>query len=116
MDIKQYVQNGHIYSTNKLLREKYQSWLKPIFLSFWRWEKISLDYVSLFPTSFFMGITYSYILILTNCLIKMYHYKSTISMKAKKAAKIFYQTVFRLHSLLQAIISNRDSQFSSEFW
>lgn len=51
-----------------------------------------------------MSVTFFYILVFTDCLTKMYHYEPTASMEIKEAADIFYQTVFRLHSLSKATI------------
>ena len=53
-----------------------------------------------------MGITYLYILVFTDRLTKMYHYEPIVSMEARKAADIFYQTVFRLHALPEATVSD----------
>lgn len=62
-----------------------------------------------------MNVTYFYILVFKDCLKKIYHYEPTVTLEAKEAAQIFYQTIFRLHSLSKAIIFDQGSQFSSEF-
>ena len=105
-DIKRYIRNCHTCSRNKPLREKYQGWLKLILPPSRRWKEVLLDYVGLFPASTFIGITYLYILVFTDRLTKMYHYELTVSMEAREAADIFYQTVFRLYGLSEAIVSD----------
>lgn len=115
-DVKRYVRNCHTCSRNKPSREKYQGWLKPIPPPSRRWKEVSLDYVGPFPASTFMGVTYFYILVFTDRLTKMYHYEPMVTLEARESAQIFYQTVFRLHGLPEATVSDRGSQFTSEFW
>lgn len=62
-----------------------------------------------------MGITNFYIFVFTNWLTKIYYYKPTITLEAKKAAQTFVQTVFRLYGFQKAIVSNQDFQFISKF-
>src|ERR1043165_8919104 len=38
------------------------------------------------------------------------------SVTALEVARIFFHNIFKNHSLLQAIISDRDLQFTSKFW
>ena len=63
-----------------------------------------------------MGIIYSYILVFTDRLTKIYHYEPTVSIKAREAADIIYQTVFRLYGFPETTVSDRGFQFTFKFW
>ena len=57
------------------------------------------------------------IMVMVDMLTKASHFipiKSTY--KADAIAKIFMKDIFRLHGLPKAIISDRDTKFTSNFW
>ena len=50
-------------------------------------------------------------------MTKMVHFVAcTKEMTTPKYARIFVDTVFRLHGFAKVIISDRDPQFTSKFW
>ena len=57
------------------------------------------------------------IVVFVDRLSKMVHFQPTVtSASAPDIAKIFFNTIFRLHGMPTAIISDRDSRFTSLFW
>ena len=79
----------------------------------WKWEVISMDFITGFPMT--LRQHDSSIVAVEN-LTKASHFipvKSTY--KADAIAKIFMKEIFRLHGLPKAIISNRDTKFTSNF-
>src|SRR4051812_6930972 len=57
------------------------------------------------------------ILVMVDTLSKMVHFIPTKTMAtAPKIAELFFKNIFHLHGLPRAIISNRDTKFTSWFW
>ena len=52
-----------------------------------------MNYVGSLLASTFMGVTYCYVLIFVNCLIKMRHLVLTATMKVEEATQAFYTYV-----------------------
>jgi hypothetical protein len=75
-----------------------------------------MNYVKSLNFSIFMRIIYRYILVFIDRLFKMRHFVFISTMKVEKVANSFYQNVWKLHDLLDALISNRDTQFIFDFW
>jgi hypothetical protein len=63
-----------------------------------------------------MRIIYRYVLVFIDRLFKMRHFVSTIFMKVEKAVNSFYQNVWKLHDLSDALTFDRDTQFIFDFW
>jgi hypothetical protein len=75
-----------------------------------------MNYVRSLNLSIFMRIIYRYILIFIDQLFKMRHFVLISMMKVNEVANSFYQNVWKLHDLLDVLISNRDAQFIFDFW
>jgi hypothetical protein len=75
-----------------------------------------MNYVKLLNFNIFMKIIYRYILVFIDRLFKMRHFVLISTMKVEKVANSFYQNIWKLHDLLDALISNRDTQFIFDFW
>jgi hypothetical protein len=75
-----------------------------------------MNYVRSLNLSIFMRIIYRYILIFIDRLFKMRHFVLILTMKVDEVANSFYQNVWKLHDLLDVLISNRDAQFIFDFW
>ena len=114
--VKRFIRNCHTCRRSKPSRQRYQGWLRPLSPPERRWRDVSMDYVGPLPPSTFMGITYRYILVFIDRLSKMRHFVPTTSMEVEEAANSFYQNVWKLHGLPDALISDRGTQFTSDFW
>ena len=56
------------------------------------------------------------LLIVVDRLSKMAYYIPTTSdVNSKQIAKLFFDNIFRLHGIPNSIVSDRDTQFTSEF-
>ena len=75
-----------------------------------------MDYVGPLSASTFMSVTYHYVLIFVDCLIKMRHLVLTATMKVEEATQAFYTYVWKLHGLPESFVSDRGTQFTSEIW
>src|SRR3954469_16400681 len=57
------------------------------------------------------------IVVFVDCLSKQAHFQAvTTNITAPETAKVFIDTVFKLHGLPQVIVCNRDVRFTSNFW
>ena len=60
---------------------------------------------------------YDAVVVFVDRLTKMIHaIPTTITVDAPGLAQIFFKEIFRLHGLPKAIVSDRDTRFTSIFW
>ena len=88
--------------------------LQPFPILEWKWEVISMDFITWFPMTM---KHHDSIIVVVDKLTKSSHFipvKSTY--KDDAIAKIFMKEIFRLHGLPKAVISYRDTKFTSNFW
>ncbi len=100
----------------KLSRQWTQEWL--CFLSIFErcWRDIFMNYVNSLSLSIFMNITYRYVLVFVDRLIKMRHLVLITSMKVEEVINCFYAHVWKHHDLLEFFMSDRDTQFIFDVW
>ncbi len=63
-----------------------------------------------------MSITYKYVLVFVDRLIKMRHLVLITSMKVEEVINCFYAHVWKHHDLLEFFMSDRDTQFIFDVW
>ena len=88
--------------------------LLPLPIPEWKWEVISVDFITGFPKSKKKN---DYVMVVVDKLSKDAHFipvKSTY--KVVNIADIFMKEVFRLHGIPKTIISNRDVKITGKFW
>nr|XP_009769407.1 PREDICTED: uncharacterized protein LOC104220269 [Nicotiana sylvestris] len=80
----------------------------------WKWEMIKMDFIIGLPRSF---RKHDSIWVIVDRLTKSAHFlpvKTTDS--AEDYAKLYIKEIFRLHGTPLSIISDRDAQFTANFW
>ena len=78
-----------------------------------KWSQITTDLVTELPEA----EGYTAVAVFADRLTKMVHFAPcTKKVTAPEYAKIFVDTVFRHHGLLDVIISDQDPRFTSRFW
>jgi hypothetical protein len=88
--------------------------LQPLPIPEWKWETISMDFITGLPTSTRYNDA---IMVVVDKLSKSAHFipvKSTC--KAIDIAIIFMKEIFILHGMPKEIVSDRDTKLSSNFW
>jgi hypothetical protein len=88
--------------------------LQPLPVPEWKWETISLDFITGFPKTQKHNDS---IMVVIDKLSKSAHFnpvKSTF--KVIKTVEIFMKEIFRLHGIPKMVISDRDIKFTSSFW
>ena len=87
--------------------------LRPLEVPEQAWEGISMDFVERLPKSIGKDV----ILIVVDRLTKFRHFLSlTHPFSAQEVARVFLDSVVKLHGVLKTIVSNRDKIFTSNFW
>ena len=88
--------------------------LQPLPVPEWKWEVISIDFITGLPMTWRQHDSIMVVVDkLTNesCFIPV---NSTY--KTGAIAKLFMKDIFRLHGFPKAIIFDRDTKFTSNFW
>jgi hypothetical protein len=88
--------------------------LHPLPIPEWKWETISMDFITGLPTSTKQNDA---IMVVVDKLSKYSHFtpvKSTC--KAIDIVQVFMKEVFQLHGMPREIISDRDTKFTSNLW
>jgi hypothetical protein len=88
--------------------------LQPLPIPEWKWETISLDFITGFPKTQKKNDS---IMVVIDKLSKSTHFipvKSTY--KSINIIEIFMKEIFRLHGIPKMVISDRDVKFTSTFW
>ena len=88
--------------------------LQPLPIPEWKWEVVTINFITKFPWS---SNRHDSIMVVVNKLTKAAHFvpvKSTH--KATNIAEIYMKEIARLNGIPKAIVSDRDSKFTSNFW
>ena len=114
--VQRFVQNCHVCTRFKLFRQRTQEWLCLLSVLERRWRDVFMNYVDSLSLSIFMSITYKYVLVFVDCLIKIKHLVLITSMKVEEVINCFYVHVWKHHDLLEFFMSDRDTQFIFNIW
>ena len=115
IDIQQYIKTCLECQRNKVRNIKARGLLQPLPVPARRWEDISMDYITHLPTCLESGNDSVWVVV--DRLSKMCHFvpcHHTIT--AKQTAKLFIKEIFRLHGIPKTIVSDRDKNFTFNFW
>ena len=86
--------------------------LKPLEVPIRQWSSVSLDLITGLPPS----NCHDTLLVIVDRLWKMSHYIPTFTdMNSKGIARLYFDHIFRLYSIPDSVVSNRETQFISEF-
>jgi len=111
--VKDFIQKCDVCQRNKSDLAVYPGLLHPLSIPDVVWSQISMDFIDGLPKSY----GYEVILVVVDRLSKYGHF---LPLKhpytAQSVAKVFLDTVVRLHGLPDAITSDRDAVFLSSFW
>ncbi len=114
--VQRFVWNCHVCTHFKLFKQWTQEWLCSLLILEHHWYDVFMNYVNSLSLSIFMNITYKYVLIFIDCLIKMKHLILITSMKVEEVINCFYAHVWKHHDLLEFFMSDWDTQFIFNVW
>ncbi|XP_040945820.1 uncharacterized protein, partial [Gossypium hirsutum] len=88
--------------------------LQPITIPEWKWDRITMDFVTGLPLSVSKK---NVIWVIVDRLTKSAHFIAVrTDWSLQKLAEVYIREVVRLHGILVSIISDRDPRFTSRFW
>jgi len=114
MDVASYVRSCPHCQQVKPTNQPPQGLLMPLPTPAYRWEQITMDFIVGLPPT---PRGHDSVVVFVDQLTKMVHVapmQSTFT--ARQTARVFFDTVFRLHGMPSLFISDRDTRFTSSFW
>ena len=88
--------------------------LQPLDIPEWKWEQITMDFVSGLPKTV---AGHDSIWVIVDRLTKSAHFLSVrTTFTLDKLAEIYIKEIVRLHGVPVSIVSDRDSRFTAKFW
>ena len=88
--------------------------LQPLNIPKWKWEEVTMDFVSGLPKS---SEGYDSIWVIVDRMTKSAHFLPiNITDPVKKLVRLYLKEIVRLHSVPISIVSDRDARFTSMFW
>jgi len=88
--------------------------LQPLLIPEWKWEVVTIDFITKLPRS---SSRHDSIMVVVDKLTKAAHFVPVRSThKATDITKIYMKEIARLHGIPKAIVSGKDSKFTSNFW
>jgi hypothetical protein len=115
-DVDEYVRACELCVRTKASRSAPQGFLQPLPVPYRAWSDISIDYVTPLPLCERNGQKYRHVLVVVCRLTKMRHFIPVTSLSAEELATVFVSRVYCLHGTPDNVISDRGTQFISEFW
>ncbi|GJY84736.1 retrotransposon protein, putative, ty3-gypsy subclass [Tanacetum coccineum] len=97
----------------KIEHQRASGLLQPLEIPVWKWDEISMDFVTGLPLS----ERHDAIWVVVDRLTKSAHFLPIRkNYGISKLAEIFQQEIVRLHGTPTSIVSDRDPKFTSHFW
>lgn len=115
-DVQAYVKACDLCVRIKASRSAPAGFLQPLPLPFQAWSDISVDYITPLPPCDRSGRIYNHVAVVVCRLTKMRHFIATETLSAEELADAFVSRIYSLHGCPETIISDRGSNFISEFW
>ena len=113
-DVADYVASCLVCQKAKIEHRRPGGTLEPLEIPQWKWNSISMDFVTHLPRSV-RG--HDSIWVIVNRLTKCAHFLPiNQKMSLEKLAELYVREIVRLHGVPASIIPDRDSRFTSRFW
>ena len=108
-EVAEYVDKCLTYQKVKAEHQRPVGELRPLEISTWKWDSISMDFVMVLPLS---ASKKNVIWVIVDRLTKWSHFlpiKDTWGVK--KVAQLYVKEIVRLHGILLDMVSDRDQRF-----
>ena len=117
-DVEAYVKGCDVYLASKAVCYKPYNNLQSLPVPTHQWKDFLMDFVTGLPILInWKGDSYDSILVIVDWLINIVHYKPVkITIDAPGLAKVIIDVLMRYHGLLNLIVTNQGSLFTSKFW
>ena len=98
----------------KVEHQKLSRTLQPLEIPQWKWEQITMDFVTGLPRT---STEHDAIWVIVDRLTKSAHFLPIrVDYRLERLARIYIQEIVRLHGIPSSIVSDRDPRFTSRFW
>ena len=114
VEIARFVSQCLVCQRVKPERQKSGGLLRPLEIPEWKWEHITMDFVTALPK---MQGRMDAVWVVVDRLTKLAHflpYRMTYRME--QMTELYVREIVRLHGVPVSIVSDRDRRFVSEFW
>jgi transposase InsO family protein len=116
-DVRAFCESCIVCKRTKPSNQKPYGLLHPLPVPTQPWEVIGIDFVGPLPQSKDRDATYDSITVVIDLLTSMVHLvPSRTNYTARQVAELVFEHIYKLHGLPKAIVSDRDSLFTSIFW
>ena len=113
-DVADYVASCLVCQKAKIEHQRLGGTLEPLNIPQWKWDNISMDFVTHLPRSI-RG--HDSIWVIVNRLMKCAHFLSiNQKMSVDKLEELYVREMVRLHGVPTSIVVARDPRFTSRFW
>ena len=113
-EIAGYVARCLVCQQVKIEHQRPGGLLQPLPIPEWKWEHISMDFVTGFPKT---PSGNDSIWVIVDRLTKSAHFLAIkVSLSLERLAKLYVNEIVRLHGVPVTIVSDRDRRFVSQFW
>jgi len=113
-DVADYVASCLVCRKAKIEHQRPGGTLEPLETPQWKWDNISMDFVTHLPRSV-RG--HDSIWVIVDRLAKCAHFLPiNQKMSLDKLAELYVREIVRLHGMPESIISDKDPRFTSRFW
>ncbi|KAJ9532845.1 hypothetical protein QJQ45_010962 [Haematococcus lacustris] len=112
--VQEYVRTCDKCQRNKATNQLPPGLLQPLPIPSRNWQQVSMDFIGPLPAT---PRGHTMIFTIVDKLSKMIHLiPTTTTATAQDTARLFFDHIFKHHGLPEAIISDRDPKFTSDFW
>ena len=88
--------------------------MEPLFVPEWKWDGISMDFVSGLPRT---AKNCDSIWVIVDRLTKSAHFiPIRMDYPMERLAELYVEKIVSLHGIPSSIVSDRDPRFTSKFW
>ena len=113
-DISEYVSKCLMCQQVKAEHQVPSSLLNPFPIPQWKWDNITMDFLSGFPLT---QRKHDAVWVIMDRLTKSAHFLPVqLDCSMDRLAELYVSEIVRLHGIPLSIVSNRDPRFTSRFW
>ncbi|KAI5435711.1 hypothetical protein KIW84_022223 [Lathyrus oleraceus] len=99
---------------SKIEHQKPSGLMQPLAIPEWKWDSISMDFVSGLPRTI---KNFEAIWVIVDRLTKSAHFiLIRMDYPLERLAELYIEEIVSLHGIPSSIVSDRDPRFTSKFW
>ena len=98
----------------KAEHQKLAGLLQPLEMAEWKWEHVTMDFVTHFPQT---QQKHDAVWVIVNRLTKSAHFLAVrMTFSLERFCRLYIREIVRLHGVPVSIVSDRDPRFTAHFW